>query len=216
LSQFLYHTAPLHYLPHIFAGGALYAKSVLAAQKIIPRAGAARRDRMLGLADWVHLALRPDMPLLRDKLAKGYPHAMLVFERDAVLNLPEVALLPYNTKAWRTRSAFVPVTDPREKAALLKRQSESKRYPSLEVLVHYGLSLSPLNRAAFATEAERALVTEMLSALHILSPSLLTTDAALFPLPDYYQPTTDAAINDYFAACREARLLLTPPAIPFD
>ena len=216
MSHSLYHAAPLHYLLHIVESGALYAKSVLTDQKIAPRAGAVRRDRMLGLADWVHLALRPDTPLLRDKLAQGYPHALLVFDREAVLNLPEVALLPYNTKAWRTRSAFVPITDPLEKAALLKRQAETKRYPSLEVLVHYGLPLSLLTSIAFAVEAERLLVVETLAALPFSCPAALVTNTALFPLPENYQPTTGAAIHEYFTACRESRSLLPPPAIPFD
>ena len=140
----LYHAAPLHYLPHILQSGALYPQSVLAARGILPRRTAARRDRMLGLQDWVHLSLTADTPLLRDKLTKGYPHALLVFPRAAVLALPHVALLPYNAKAWRSRAANQPVTDAGEMAELLRRHAETGRFPSLEVLVRYGLGLDTL------------------------------------------------------------------------
>lgn len=212
----LYHAAPLHYLPHVLKCHALYAKSVLALQKIAPRVGAARRDRMLGLENWVHLSLQPDTPLLRDKLVRGFSHALLVFDRPAVLALPEVALLPYNTKAWRSRSVFVPVTDPLEKAALLRKRVETGRYPSLEVLVQYGLSLDLLTQAAFAEETERHMVQETLAALDISCPFPLVVNPDLFPLPQRYQPTTRAAIAAYFAACQESASLLPPPFIPFD
>lgn len=212
---FLYHATPLHYLPHILGCGALYAKSILAAQGIAPRAGAARRDRMLGLSDWVHLALRPDTPLLRDKLAKGYPHALLVFDRAAVFALPHVALLPYNTKAWRTRAACQPVMEPSEKAALLHAHTQTGRCPSLEVLVHYGLDLAPLVELRFVTEDECRMMQELLPALALTAPAPMTTHQTLLP-PGGYWPTTGLAIDAYFAACRQAGSLLPPPAIPFD
>ena len=146
-SNSLYHAAPLHYLPHILSDGALYAQSVLAARRdgppIAPRATAARRDRALGLADYVHLSLRPDTPLLADKLRRGYPHALLVFDRPSVLARPGTALVPYNAKSWHSKAAFTPVTDPADRAHLLDAHRRG-RYPSLEVLVKYGLDLAPL------------------------------------------------------------------------
>jgi len=211
----LYHAAPLQYLPHILKSQALYAKSVLAAQGIHPRASAVRRDRMLGLTDWVHLSLHPNTPLLRDKLAKGYPHALFVFERAAVLALPEVALLPYNTKAWRTRSACQPVTDPGERAALLRCSEETDRYPSLEVLVRYGLGLEHLTQIAFVTASEQQMVQQLLDALALPLPAPVVTDVSLLPVCDY-QPTTIAAIAAYFEECRRAGTLSPPPPIPFD
>lgn len=215
LAPALYHVTPLHYLPHIFGCGALYAKSVLAAQNILPRAGAVRRDRMLGLTDWVHLSLYPNTPLLRDKLTKGYPHALLVFDREAVLALPHVALLPYNTKAWRTRAACQPLTDAGEKAALLRCHTETGRYPSLEVLVHYGLALAHLVQVRLVTDEERGWVEALLAALKLTSPAPLVTDASLLP-PGGYRPTTGGAVAAYFATCLKAGALLPPPAIPFD
>lgn len=213
---FLYHATPLHYLPHVGQSGALYAQSILAARNIAPRPTAARRDRMLGLADWVHLSLTPDTPLLRDKLRLGYPHALLVFEREAVLALPQVALLPYNTKAWRSRTACQPVTDPLEKAALLRRHLETGRFPSLEVLVQYGLDLTFLVQVAFATDEERALMAALLGALGLSFPAPLVTAPALFPGAEKYVATTAERIAAYFEACRAVGSLLPPPAIPFD
>ncbi len=171
---------------------------------------------MLKLTDWVHLSLRPDTPLLRDKLAKGYPHALLVFSRETVLSLPEVALLPYNTKAWRSRSAYVPITNPLAKAELLKQQAETKHFPSLEVLVHYGLSLSLLTRIVFASERERSLVTETLASCEVSCQYSLEIDAALLRLPEAYAPTTEVALHEYFTSCQSTGQLLPPPNIPFD
>ena len=212
----LYHVTPLHYLPHIVQSGALYAKSVLAGRGIAPRPTAARRDRMLGLADWVHLSLVPDTPLLRDKLRLGYPHALLAFDCAAVLALPQVALLPYNTKAWLSRAACRPVTELSEKEALLRRHADTGRFPSLEVLVQYGLDLTHLVYIAFATEQERAGVADLFSALVLTSPAPLVVTPELFPDAEDYAATTGEQIAAYFDACRAAGLLLMPPAIPFD
>ncbi len=212
--MFLYHAAPLHYLPHILQSGALYAKSITAGQGIRPRRSAVRRDTMLGLTDWVHLSTRPDTPLLRDKLARGYPHVLLVFDRDTVLNLPEVALLPYNTKAWHTRAAYQPVTGPAEKAALLKVHDKTGRYPSLEVLVHYGLDFAALQEIRFAAEDEYAWTADLLTALTVRVPAPMTADPALAAL--YTPAETRQLTADYFAACAEAGAVLPPPAIVFD
>lgn len=212
----LYHLTPLHYLPHVLRDGALYAKSVLAARGILPRPSAARRDRMLGLGDWVHLSLCADTPILRDKLALGYAHALLVFDRSPVLARPDAALLPYNTKAWRTRSACQPVSDPVERAALLRRHEITGRFPSLEVLVHYGLDLTPLVQIRFATEEERQGVEDLLATLSLPAPAPLVTRPSLLPPGVTYRPTTGGAVSDYFGACREAGVLLPPPHIPFD
>jgi len=214
-SPHLYHATPLHYLPHILSSGALYAKSVTAGQGIRPRSSAVRRDKMLGLTDWVHLSLRPDTPLLRDKLARGYPHALLVFDRAAVLSLPEVALLPYNTKAWHSKAAFVPVTDAAEKTELLRCHDEKHRYPSLEVLVHYGLDFVHLQAIAFADDEEREWLTALMTELGCELPAPVEAARDLFP-PYNCGGETRLATRAYFAACREAGLLLPPPLIPFD
>ena len=181
--SFLYHAAPLHYLPHIIQDNALYAQSVLASRRIAPRATAKRRDRMLGLTDYVHLSLDAHTPLLADKIRKGYPHVLLVFDRAAVLALPQVALLPYNTKAWNTRAAYAPVTDPGDRERLLRRHQEG-RYPSLEVLVKYGLELTMLDRVVFLADRERAMTALLLKRLSLTSPASLVVDDVLLPHTD--------------------------------
>lgn len=213
----LFHVTPLHYLPHILQDGALYSQSVLAGHAgITARTTARRRDRMLGLADYVHLSLSSETPLLADKLAKGYPHALLVFDRAGILALPQTALLPYNTKAWHAKADFAPVTDRAEQAALLRRHTEEGRYPSLEVLVKYGLDLHSLTEIVFLTSAEHALCIDLLSALGISATAPLRVDAGMFPPCAAYKPVTMNALASYFAACAEAGTLLAPPAIPFD
>ena len=93
-----WHTTPLHYVPHLLQSGGLLSKARLAATglPIRPRPTALRRDRKLGLADFVHLSLAPRTPLLADKRARGYPHVLLEFEA-AVADLPGAAYLPFNT-----------------------------------------------------------------------------------------------------------------------
>lgn len=214
-SSFLYHAAPLHYLPQIVADGALYAQSVLAARDIRPRATAMRRDRMLGLTDYVHLSFAAHTPLLADKVAKGYPHVLLVFDRAPILALPETALLPFNAKAWRTRAVCQPVTDADGKAHLLHLHAETHRFPSLEALVKYGLDFSALVQIACLTEAERALLLDLFGALALPAPPLETMPS-LFPGHEAYRPTTLPSVAAYFDACRQAGAVLPPPSIPFD
>lgn len=212
----LYHAAPLHYLLRIARDGALYPQSVLAGRGIRPRASAARRDRMLGLADWVHLSLRAHTPLLADKLRRGYPHALLVFDRAAVLALPSTALLPYNTKAWFDKAAYAPVTDPAQRQALLHAHAQHGRYPSLEVLVKYGLGLGSLKTIAFCAEEEHVQTRQTLAAMGVPVPAALCVCPALFPHADEYRPTTQSLVFDYFAACRDAQAVLPPPPLAFD
>ena len=216
LPTHLYHAAPLHYLPCILRDGALYAQSVLAPQGVAPRATAARRDRMLGLADYVHLSLTPQTPLLADKLRRGYPHALLVFDAEAVQALPQTALLPYNPKSWRGRAAFGPITDPPERAALLRRHAAKGRCPSLEVLVKYGLALTHTQEIAFLTDAERDLTADLAARLALAAPAPLKSSPALFPLHGAYAPVTGPLIADYFTRCAEAGEVLPPPPLPFD
>jgi hypothetical protein len=214
--ELLFHAAPLHYMPRIVQDGALYSAGVLAAYGVAPRATAQRRDRMLSLTDFVHLSPRSQTPLLADKLGRGYPHVLLVFHAEDVFAMPEVALLPYNTKSWRTRAAFQPITEPAEREALWRRHTSTGRFPSLEVLIKYGLSLEHLERIALFTALEHRQLTKTLNALALPVPAPLTTDSTLFPRCPNYAPTTDKAISDYFDACRAAKAVLPPPLIPFD
>lgn len=215
-SAFLYHAAPLHYLLRIVQDGALYPQSVLAGRGIRPRATAARRDRMLGLADYVHLSLHPHTPLLADKLRRGYPHALLVFDRECVLALPHTALLPYNTKAWFDKAAYLPVADAVQKQGLLDAHAQQGRYPSLEVLVKYGLGLEGLKFIAFCAEEEYGQTQRTISDIGLRCSLPLRVCPELFPLTGEYRPVTQKLVFEYFADCRRAGEVLPPPEIAFD
>jgi hypothetical protein len=210
----LYHITPLHYLPTILQDGALYAKSVLAARGIAPRETASRRDKMLALADYVHFAFEIRTPILADKLNKGYPHAILVFDAISLVEMPGHALLPFNTKAWRSRSAYAPVTENWEKGRLLHRHDTFRELKSLEFLVKYGVGLEALTSVAFVTQHEQDLVQGLCDVLSIVVQAKKYADNTMAP-PEY-SPITGDAIEEYFAACRSAGELLKPPAIPFD
>jgi hypothetical protein len=218
----LYHAIPLHYLPSLFSAGALFAQSVLVSSEpasgipsgIKPRSSATRRDRMLGLDHFVHLSPVASSPLLADKLTRGYPHALLVFDAGPVLDMPELALLPYNTKAWRTRACFAPVTDPVERAALLRRYTEASRLPSMEILVKYGLPLTHLTAVAFIDDQERETCLRAMSGA-TYSP-LCVTKPDMFPRTPGYSPSEWDTITAYFDRCRLENGIAGPPAILFD
>jgi hypothetical protein len=171
---------------------------------------------MLGLADYIHLSPQFHTPLLADKLRRGYAHSLLVFHAAPVLAQPETALLAWNPKSWRKRAALQPVTDPDECAALWHRHLATGRFPSLEVLVKYGLSLEHLQRIVFFCAEEYALVAELAEALALPRTAPWTVEPELFASCAAYTPTTRTQIAAYFAACRAAGELLPPPAIPFD
>ena len=211
----LYHAAPLHYLPSILNDRALYAKSVLAARGIAPRATARRRDSMLSLQDYVHLSFKPHTPLLADKLAKGYPHAMLIFEAGALARMPAHALLAHNTKAWKSRAACLPVSDTIEKARLLKRYGQFRELQSLEFLVKYGIGLENLLSLVFVSRQEADWVRSLCDSIGIELPPAVRIEECLASVG--YTPATRCAIEEYFADCRRVGSVLTPPAdIPFD
>ena len=211
----LYHATPIHYLPTVLAEGALLAKSVLAARGISPRATALRRDRMLDLADFVHFSFDIATPLLRDKLGKGFPHALLVFEGASLAALPHHALLPYNTKAWRTRAAYRPIEEPVEKMAALRRHVCRRELPSLEFVVKYAVALDMAVETVFVTVEEMEWVAALCKAIRLPMPRAGRLDPSLAPAG--YRPVTSGAILAYFSACRDAGRLLAPPQdIDFD
>lgn len=219
----LYHAIPLHYLPSLFAAGALYAQSVLRASPstvsgvpvgIEARRTAKKRDRALGLADYVHLSPTAVTPLLADKFAKGYPHALLIFDADVVLKLPEIAVLPYNTKAWRTRACYVPVTDPGERGALLARYQEGRRLRSLEILVKYGLPLNCATKIAFVDDQERDAVARSVQGAEMRSR--LVVEPSLFPVQGNTPAVHWVVIQDYLDRCHFEEHLPLPPVVPFD
>jgi hypothetical protein len=171
---------------------------------------------MLGVADYVHLSLHSMTPLLADKLKKGYAHALIEFDRQAVLALPETAILPYNTKAWNSKSAFVPITDEAGKRRLLDERAAGGRNPSLEVLVKYGLSLEHAERVIYSSTAECDAVRRALISGACRACLRHEVEISAFPMPNTYEPVRLPEIESYFARCRSAGTILPPPTLPFD
>ena len=194
----------------------LRCASVLAAEGIAARAGAKRRDRMLGLDDWVHLSTNARTPLLADKIRRGYPHALLVFDGPATLASPGVALLPQNTKAWRARAAFAPVSDLVHQARLMDEHLRRGRHPSLEILVQYALGLDTLSRIVLIDAHERDLLSDMITTAGIRLGAPLSVEPELFPGGAAYTPRTLGAVSGYFDLSRAAGRVLPPPVLPFD
>ena len=214
-TQSLWHTTPLFYVPHLLHTGAIFSAAELLRRglPVRPRPTAIHRKTKLGLADYVHLSPNSKTPLLADKQAKGYPHVLLRFDRDAVLELPGVALLRYNTKRWAHRDDFVPVTNTDEQAKIWAEHERGK-YPSLEILVPKCLALSDFQYALITpTLDEAALLQDVITALNLAMPTI-SASPLVFPVPNA-SPNHDA-IRAYFAECKSAGRVLDPPALAFD
>jgi hypothetical protein len=209
----LYHAAPLHYLPSIIAGGHLLAASAGQAQGISPRRSAFRRDRMLRVDKFVHLAFDVVTPLVRDKLQQGMPHCVLEFDAAEVLasNGRACALLPFNTKSWRSRASLQPVDAPEEMADILRKRDEFGRFASLELLVKSQLNLDALTAVVVFDPRDDMLVRSVASRFF---PDILKSirlvgckGYEIVPVPE-----TEA----YFSECMDAGKVLAPPRIEFD
>jgi len=81
LSQFgitaIYHYAPLHYLPFIARRGALLSKAALRREGFADshlRSTSSAQDAQRGFSNFVHLTLDAHPPILKAKLARGFPH----------------------------------------------------------------------------------------------------------------------------------------------
>jgi hypothetical protein len=209
-----WHTTPLHYIPHLLQSGALLSKARLlaAGSPIRPRPTAVRRDRKLGLADYVHLSLVPRTPLLAHKRAHGFPHLLLEFDA-AVADLPGAAYLPFNTKSWRHRDDFVPITAPEAKAAFVAAWRSGK-YPSAELLVPGALPLTPHAWALHAaTEPEAEWIHAMAAAVSLTTTLLIRVSPEHFP----HSPAPDLGPHHaYLSACALVGRVLPPPDLPFD
>jgi hypothetical protein len=134
-----WHAVPVHYIPTLLATGRLLSAARLPSG-VIPRPTSILRKRKLGLEDFVHLSFQSITPLLADKHAKGYPHALIRFP-ESIADLPGAAFLKWNTKKWAHRDEFVPVSDPDEKAAFLLDWQAGK-FPSPELLIPQSLDLA--------------------------------------------------------------------------
>ena len=209
--RLVYHVTPLHYLLSIIDDGALFCKDVLAERGIAPRSSAVRRDHALRLGSYVHLSLESETPLLRDKLAKGYPHAVLVFDGGSLANQEGVALLPSNTKAWRSRASFAPSMDVRLICNWLDRTHGNR--PSVELIIKYAVSLSDLVSIDFTTEEERVMLERWIASVGLKNPAPFAVRGSGGVR---YNPTTLQTIRAYVDLCSIAKTVIAPPRIVFD
>lgn len=210
----LWHTTPLHYLPYLLHTGAILSAAQLAAGKhpIRPRPTAIARKTKLGLANYIHLSPKTATPLLSDKLRKGYPHALIAFDRIQVSALPGTALLKFNTKRWAHRDDFVPVTDDTEKQIIWEEYARGK-YPSLEILVADRLEMSLATGLYFANEEEAEIVESIVTRFSLRAPPIQI--ACTYFSPDHYSEHL-TNIQEYFNDCCVQDAVLPPPDLPFD
>jgi len=194
-----WHTVPLHRLPQLLSDGALRASAY-------PRPRILARRRKLGLAGFIHLSLTPQTPLLADKCAQGFPHALLAFSPE-IAALPGAGFCKYNQMAWRHRDDFRPVTAPDEKALFLMEWRTGK-YPSAELLVPTTLSLSYATQLYLAMPEDAA----WLETFALPTPPTLVS-------PETFPPRAESDFTpfwEYATACQNAGALLPPPDLPFD
>ncbi len=215
----IYHAAPLHYLPSILSAWTLMAASISGAFGIVPRKTAFRRDRMLGVNGYVHLAFDLLTPLVRDKLSRGMPHVVLEFDAELVArnNLNSCALLPCNTKAWRSKAACQPVFDYDEMCALIKRRDEFGRLPSLEFLVKDSLDLSALKTIRVSSDRDAEIASLLIAKFQIRSASvnIIATNANIESKT--YRDLDTYSYLDRLISAGDCALPLVPPSgIAFD
>lgn len=194
-----WHTIPLHLLPTLLREGSLRASAY-------PRPRVYARRRKLGLASYLHFSLTPKTPLLTDKRAHGYPHALLAFRLE-IAQLPGAGFCRYNQKAWRHREDFALLADATEKALFLELYQQG-RYPSAELLVPHTLSLDHATGLFFASQAE----ADWLARFPLPTPPTTVAPETFPPAPEI----DFAALDAYAAACQAAGTVLPPPDLPFD
>ncbi|GAB4463061.1 MAG: hypothetical protein OHK0029_31080 [Armatimonadaceae bacterium] len=209
-----FHTTPLHYAPYLLATGAIYSQAELRRLElpITPRPTAAHRDRKLGLDRFVHLSFAPQTPLLKDKLARGFPHVLLVFGAE-IAREPDAAFVRYNAKAWRHREEFAPIREEAEKAAFLAEWQQG-RYPSAELLIENALPLLPHGREVWVgSDAEQDWLTGLLQDVGI--SCMLPVRVAELLARDTPVPVA-SELMEYRNACQLSGQIVAPPSLPFD
>jgi hypothetical protein len=206
----LYHATPLHYLPLILQANELRSQQLLG--YAMGRKSARRRDRILGVDSSVHFSLSADTPLLRDKLAKGMPHVVLVSSSE---NFGEVAwsVLPYSTKAWRSKWQCRPVSEPFEMERILRMHDEGIRYRGLEILVQDRFPLANLSEIIVHCAEEADLVNRLLQSRNLSGVPLSLSDARF---AENYIPCRLEEIAEYFENCWKEGKIQPPPNLEFD
>jgi hypothetical protein len=85
--DFVYHYAPLHYLPFILRSGHLRSKLRLRAEGFDDshfRSTSAKQDLQRGFGQYVHFTQNPHPPILKAKVARGFPHFEIAIPASVV------------------------------------------------------------------------------------------------------------------------------------
>jgi hypothetical protein len=210
----LYHVTPLHYLPSILAHHKLISAEQGAQFGILPRQSASRRDKMLGLNRYVHFSFDLLTPLLLNKLGKGMPHCTLEFDAEKLDRnaLCERSLLPFNTKAWRSRADAAPIFKRDQMSEIIHAHDQLGRYPSLEYLVRDCVELDCLRSVITFCERDHDLVKRMMNAF---APGALER-IILSPISRYRTDILASEVTEYIERCVATTLVQKLPRIPFD
>jgi hypothetical protein len=205
----LYHATPLHYLPAILTSGELLSQQLVGYDMARPTARA--RDRRLSVDQFVHFSLARTTPLLKHKLSRGYPHAVLQINIENLDRLT-LAVLPCSTKAWRSTWQCRPVFDALDIARLVRLSEAGQRFPGIEILVQDRLSLESLRQIIVSGGEEADLVRRYCNRRGLCEsvPVVSGMDKSR-TLPGHLE-----TIRDYFELCEISGTTLQPPKLPFD
>jgi hypothetical protein len=207
----VYHVTPIHYLPDILISKELLSQHLVGYAHARPTAR--RRDRMLGVDRYVHCSLSLSTPLLQQKIERGYSHAILKFDVGGV-GCDEIAILPCNTKAWRSRWQCQPVTDPVDIARAVRLHKSRAKFPSLEILVKDRLPLKYLKAIIVPTVQECKLVAELMSRLEL--GGVAPVEVAIGLKSRSTEPAGYPEIAEYFCSFGNSQQRIPMPILKFD
>jgi hypothetical protein len=222
LSQFgittICHYAPLHYLPFIARRGALLSKAELRRKGFADthlRSTSSAQDERRGFSDYVHLTLDAHPPILRAKLARGFPHFEVAIPAPHFAGL-EYLLCRFNiakTRYFRGAKREPPECDKNghyyEEMRLPVAMTEAEREALLrlnygqqmiEVLVRDQMPLGEGTSFRFFSHEDLASATQVLQAVDIATYALQIDEQLQYsPSPNYRQAVAQAlarAVSD--------------------
>lgn len=164
----VHHYAPMHYLPFVARSQALRGKPELhklGYPETHFRSKSKAQDKERGFGDYVHLTLHPAPPILRAKLAGGFPHFRLAVSVGTIEEL-EFDLCRYNIAMTRQ----------------LRREGKSGHSESDENGRYYSQRQIPIARSLREKQAmlERAALSEWMVEVLVNGRLDLPADCKVF------------------------------------
>jgi len=210
----LYHATPLHYLPSILAHRQLLCAERGQKLGITPRKTASRRDKMLGVQKYVHFYFDLLNPLLSDKLNKGMPHCVLEFNAGQIYtdNVDRCALMPFNTKVWRSRADAIPVENRDQMANMLSARDRFGRYPSMEFLVEGSVRVEKILPITVFCERDFEIAEQVSKIFGVVTKPYVN----LRIVNEYSASTGCSKTQHYLNLCVSTMLVQPLPNILFD